>query len=202
MSEAVFNNVTSQFPELAQVIGTVDSAGIDVKRNRLGSLPSPTTMETLQRHNIHNYTHGSREVVPADFLSFNYILAMDLTHQEILFSRRREASFIFGSEEDQLAQVMLFGHFGAPELLRPPLRLSRDQHPWRTDEIVDGVYYDEDQQKLAFEVMYQQAQRYSQGVVDEILRPRSGTKITMLVIGKLWELVGEEFVIHSSRLSL
>lgn len=182
MAEAVFRKIIGQFPELVHVIGTVDSAGIDVSRNRRGSAPSPLTLETLHHHGIHDYTHSSREVVPADFLSFTYMLAMDLHHREILLSRRREASFVLGVEEHRLAQVTLFGYFGAPEFFRPPLRLSRDQHPWRTDEIVDGSYYHEEQRRLGFEIIYQQTKRYSHGFVDTVLRPRSGTRIRMTVV--------------------
>lgn len=101
-------------------------------------------MSTLIENGIVDYRHAARKVSVADFVDFDYILAMDrenLSDLLLLMGKK-------GKGKGNKAQVMLFGDFGGA----------------KGEEVVDPYYGARD----GFDVAYEQMVRFTEGFVKEV----------------------------------
>lgn len=81
MAEAVFRDAVKRAGLDQQI--EVDSAGISDEE--LGNTTHPGTVRVLTRHNIpHDPKRPARPVNRSDFERFDYLLAMDYSHEEYL----------------------------------------------------------------------------------------------------------------------
>lgn len=144
MAEGVFRSMVKSHPN----VGEIDSAGTGAYHEL--DPPDSRTMATLKKHGIKNYDHAARKVTTDDFRKFDYIFAMDRYNLRDL---KRIKSGVFRSRLSgtpvKEPQVMLFGDFGG-----------------KTDEEVIDPYYGADD---GFEEVYQQALRFSNGFIEQVL---------------------------------
>src|SRR6476659_9536322 len=75
MAEAVFGHLVAQAGLASRI--TADSAGTGGWH--IGQQPHHGTRRVLREQGI-DYTHAARQVSPADFASFDYIIALDRGH--------------------------------------------------------------------------------------------------------------------------
>ncbi|KAI9925577.1 hypothetical protein ASPWEDRAFT_157165 [Aspergillus wentii DTO 134E9] len=146
MAEGVFRNMASSHPLIAEI----DSAGTGAYHAL--EPPDSRTMSTLRRHNIKNYEHAARKITQEDFRTFDYIFAMDQYNLRDLLSVRASVVKKFG--EDQVADVRLFGDYGAGGKLHERVGGG---------EVVQDPYYGG---ANGFEEVYQQVTRFSKGFLD------------------------------------
>lgn len=142
MAEAVFRHLTAASPPRVS-ISRIDSAGTG--SYHVGSDPDPRTVSTLVENGIVDYSHVSRQVTPADFAEFDYILAMDRENlQDLQRSLLRERQ----PTEAKGAQVMLFGDFGGV----------------KGEEVLDPYYGARD----SFDTAYKQMLRFTDGFIQQV----------------------------------
>ncbi|KAF7588371.1 hypothetical protein BBP40_005764 [Aspergillus hancockii] len=175
MAEGVFRNAAASHP----LIGKIDSAGTGAYHT--GEPPDSRTMSTLRKHGITNYKHAARKVTKDDFLTFDYLMAMDKhnlrdlldVRESVVASMNRkggaasrgtkgtraatEASLAASGEAGaKVAEVRLFGDFGAGGVLHERVGGG---------EVVQDPYYGG---VNGFEEVYQQVVRFSQGFLDHL----------------------------------
>ncbi|QQK48035.1 Protein-tyrosine phosphatase, low molecular weight, mammalian [Penicillium digitatum] len=138
MAEGVFRHIAGAHPS----IGEIDSAG--TAAYHCLEPPDSRTMSTLRRHEITDYEHAARKVTREDFLTFDYLLAMDK-------SNLRDLQEL---EERAVADVRLFGDFG---------KGGKVQDHIGSGEVVKDPYYGG---ANGFEEVYQQVVRFSQNFVE------------------------------------
>ncbi|KAK2809100.1 hypothetical protein FQN50_004154 [Emmonsiellopsis sp. PD_5] len=117
MAEAIFRHQSSLLPPTSRLtFSTIDSAGTGAYH--VHSPPDPRTMATLRTHNITTYSHSARKVRAADFMEFDYILAMDGENLEDLLEKRARAVGLGGAGQENgeegkkgVAVVRLIGDF-------------------------------------------------------------------------------------------
>ncbi|KAJ5306104.1 hypothetical protein PENANT_c024G09604 [Penicillium antarcticum] len=171
MAEGVFRNLAASHA----LIGEIDSAGTAAYHSL--EPPDSRTMSTLRRHKIINYDHAARKVTREDFLTFDYLLAMDKSNlRELLHEReqvvsalQRKSSAKSGAkgtrshvdaaigeypEDAKVAEVRMFGDFGKAGKLNDRVGGG---------EVVQDPYYGG---ANGFEEVYQQVVRFSQNFVD------------------------------------
>ena len=142
MAEAVFRHMTAASKNPRISISRIDSAG--TASYHVGNEPDSRTMTTLVENGIVDYSHVGRQVSPADFAEFDYILAMDRENlQDLQRLSRREKSPTAGKR----AQVMLFGDFGGV----------------KGEEVVDPYYGARD----GFDIAYKQMVRFTNGFIQQ-----------------------------------
>ena len=173
MSEGVFRSIAASHP----LINEIDSAGTGAYHT--SEPPDPRTMSTLRRHGITDYDHAARMVTKEDFLTFDYILAMDkhnlrdlLDIRESVLTSLRKSVGASGSRgakgtragtaaaiaeaadgKAKVAEVRLFGEFGT----------GVSHGRVGGGEVVKDPYYGG---ANGFEEVYQQATRFSKGFLD------------------------------------
>ncbi|KAJ5566184.1 Protein-tyrosine phosphatase low molecular weight mammalian [Penicillium sp. DV-2018c] len=171
MAEGVFRNLAAG----SSFIGEIDSAGTAAYHSL--EPPDSRTMSTLRRHKITNYDHAARRVTREDFLTFDYVLAMDKANIRDLLdvrdsviatlqrkvdvrpsskSTRSHVDAAIGAygADTKVAEVRLFGDFGKGGKLHDRVGGG---------EVVKDPYYGGDN---GFEEVYQQVVRFSQGFLD------------------------------------
>ncbi|EKV04209.1 hypothetical protein PDIG_90730 [Penicillium digitatum PHI26] len=172
MAEGVFRHIAGAHPS----IGEIDSAG--TAAYHCLEPPDSRTMSTLRRHEITDYEHAARKVTREDFLTFDYLLAMDKSNlrdlQEVrdsviatlqrktdtnLPSSKSARSHVdaaigaYGADA-KVADVRLFGDFG---------KGGKVQDHIGSGEVVKDPYYGG---ANGFEEVYQQVVRFSQNFVE------------------------------------
>ncbi|EXJ94860.1 hypothetical protein A1O1_03258 [Capronia coronata CBS 617.96] len=145
MAEGVFRSLAKGHPRIHEI----DSAGTGAYH--ILDPPDYRTMATLRKHGITDYEHGARQVDTQDFLTFDYILAMDAYNLRDLQRLRRRVE---SKGQKPKAQVMLFGEFSGKG---------------KAEEVVDP-YYGADN---GFEVVYEQVTRFSKNFLDHIASGKS-----------------------------
>ena len=169
MAEGVFRNVASSHPQ----INEIDSAGTGAYH--IMEPTDPRTMSTLRSHGIKNYNHAARKVTREDFLTFDYLLAMDKYNLRDLLDERAAvlASLGKGSgkkgstaaaaaaaaasgEDVKVAEVRLFGDFGKGGAVHERVGGG---------EVVQDPYYGGTN---GFEEVYQQVVRFSEGFLEHL----------------------------------
>lgn len=171
MAEGVFRNLAAAHPS----IGEIDSAGTAAYHSL--EPPDSRTMSTLRRHKIANYDHAARKVTREDFLTFDYVLAMDKSNLSDLLDVRESVLATLQRKTDtkpkskntrshvdaaigayaadaKVAEVRLFGDFGKGGKLHERVGGG---------EVVKDPYYGG---ANGFEEVYQQAVRFSQSFLD------------------------------------
>ncbi|KAJ5510553.1 Protein-tyrosine phosphatase low molecular weight mammalian [Penicillium expansum] len=171
MAEGVFRHLAGAHPS----IGEIDSAGTAAYHSL--EPPDSRTMSTLRRHKITDYEHAARKVTREDFLTFDYLLAMDKSNLRDLQdvrdsviatlqrktdtrpsskSTRSHVDAAIGAygADTKVAEVRLFGDFGKGGKL-----LDRVG----SGEVVKDPYYGG---ANGFEEVYQQVVRFSQNFVE------------------------------------
>ncbi|KNZ47850.1 protein-tyrosine phosphatase [Puccinia sorghi] len=111
MAEAVFRHLVT-LNGLQDRFGSIASAG--TAGYHVGDHPDPRTVSVCRKHGV---TADSRaqQVVPDDFSTFDYILAMDASNLRNLHHLQPPNS---------KAQVKLFGEFGDGAILQDPCMSS------------------------------------------------------------------------------
>ena len=145
MAEAVFRHLTNQGKK--SLIYKIDSAGTGAYH--AGDDPDPRTLSTLEENGITSYAHAARKFAPADFQTFDYILAMDDENKAHLDRMRARLMKLKGSDDSTFGRVHLFGEFGGKS---------------RREEVIDPYYGAND----GFEIAYEQIFRFSKGLLKEI----------------------------------
>ncbi|KAJ5780778.1 Protein-tyrosine phosphatase low molecular weight mammalian [Penicillium paradoxum] len=171
MAEGVFRNLAATHPS----IGEIDSAGTAAYHSL--EPPDSRTMSTLRHHKIANYEHAARKVTREDFLTFDYLLAMDKANLSDLLDVRESVIATLQRKTDtkakskssrshvdaaigayaadaKVAEVRLFGDFGKGGKLHERVGGG---------EVVKDPYYGG---ANGFEEVYQQAVRFSQNFMD------------------------------------
>jgi len=142
MAEAVFRKVVNGYPEVADIIGKVDSAASSF---RAELPPSRKTLNALADHGIHDYDHTSRPLELEDFFEFTHIFVMDRGNLEDMEELRYRARTRERGTGHRMAKIVPFGSL-AP-LHHPPMRQYPGRHGrWKPWEIVDSVNYDRDEE--------------------------------------------------------
>lgn len=175
MAEGVFRNLAGGHPS----IGEIDSAGTAAYHSL--EPPDSRTMSTLRRHKITDYEHAARKVTREDFLTFDYVLAMDKSNLRDLQdvrdsviatlqrktdpkpsskSTRSHVDAAIGAygADTKVAEVRLFGDFGKGGKLNDRVG---------SGEVVKDPYYGG---ANGFEEVYQQAVRFSQNFLEYLER--------------------------------
>ncbi|CAG7924625.1 unnamed protein product [Penicillium olsonii] len=173
MAEGVFRDLAATHPS----IGEIDSAGTAAYHSL--EPPDSRTMSTLRRHEITEYEHAARKVTREDFLTFDYLLAMDKSNlRELLDTRESviatlqrktdnkpsskstrshvDAAIGAYSPDTKVADVRLFGDFGKGGKLTDRVGGG---------EVVKDPYYGG---ANGFEEVYQQAVRFSRNFLDHV----------------------------------
>ncbi|KAL5360259.1 phosphotyrosine protein phosphatase I superfamily [Aspergillus floccosus] len=173
MAEGVFRNMAASHP----LVSEIDSAGTGAYHTM--EPPDSRTMSTLRKHGITNYNHAARKVTKDDFLTFDYLLAMDKYNLRDLLDVRESviasmnkpgasrgakatragtaASLAAAGEAGaKVAEVRLFGDFGTGGALHERVGGG---------EVVQDPYYGG---VNGFEEVYQQVVRFSRGFLDYI----------------------------------
>lgn len=90
MAEGVFRHTvsSSSTAAAASLIGQVDSAGTGAYH--LLEPPDARTMATLRKHGIKDYSHAARQISDDDFVTFDYLLAMDKHNLRDLLEMRED----------------------------------------------------------------------------------------------------------------
>lgn len=171
MAEGVFRNLAGAHPS----VGEIDSAGTAAYHSL--EPPDSRTMSTLRRHKITDYEHAARKVTREDFLTFDYLLAMDKSNlrdlqdvrESVIATLQRKTDTKQSSRstrshvdaaigaygaETKVAEVRLFGDFGKGGKLHDRIG---------SGEVVKDPYYGG---ANGFEEVYQQAVRFSQNFVE------------------------------------
>ncbi|KAE8152236.1 phosphotyrosine protein phosphatase I superfamily [Aspergillus avenaceus] len=172
MAEGVFRNMAASHP----LIDEIDSAGTGAYHTH--EPPDSRTMSTLRQHGIKNYNHAARKVTKEDFLTFDYLMAMDKynlrdlldVRESVLASMKKTGGASRGSKGTRaataaslaasgeagakVAEVRLFGDFGAGGVLHERVGGG---------EVVQDPYYGG---VNGFEEVYQQVVRFSKGFLD------------------------------------
>ncbi|CAI7616405.1 unnamed protein product [Penicillium discolor] len=171
MAEGVFRNLAGAHPS----VGEIDSAGTAAYHSL--EPPDSRTMSTLRRHKITDYEHAARKVTREDFLTFDYVLAMDKSNLRDLQdvrdsviatlqrktdtkpsskSTRSHVDAAIGAygADTKVADVRLFGDFGKGGKLHDRVG---------SGEVVKDPYYGG---ANGFEEVYQQAVRFSQNFIE------------------------------------
>ncbi|OGM41210.1 low molecular weight phosphotyrosine protein phosphatase [Aspergillus bombycis] len=150
MAEGVFRNMAASHP----LIDEIDSAGTGAYHTH--EPPDSRTMSTLRQHGIKNYNHAARKVTKEDFLTFDYLMAMDKHNLRDLLDVRDsvQASLSKSKKAAKVAEVRLFGDFGAGGVLHERVGGG---------EVVQDPYYGG---VNGFEEVYQQVVRFSRGFLD------------------------------------
>lgn len=175
MAEGVFRNLAGGHPS----IGEIDSAGTAAYHSL--EPPDSRTMSTLRRHKITDYEHAARKVTREDFLTFDYVLAMDKSnlrdlqdvHDSVIATLQRKTDTKPSSKstrshvdaaigaygaDTKVAEVRLFGDFGKGGKLDDRVG---------SGEVVKDPYYGG---ANGFEEVYQQAVRFSQNFLEYLER--------------------------------
>jgi low molecular weight phosphotyrosine protein phosphatase len=181
MAEGVFRNLAAGNPS----IGEIDSAGTAAYHSL--EPPDSRTMSTLRRHKIINYDHAARRVTREDFLTFDYVLAMDKANLRDLLDVRESVIATLQRKTDsrpsskstrshvdaaigaygadaKIAEVRLFGDFGKGGKLHDRVGGG---------EVVKDPYYGGDN---GFEEVYQQVTRFSQSFLDYLEQKSSASE--------------------------
>ncbi|CAI7578674.1 unnamed protein product [Penicillium viridicatum] len=171
MAEGVFRSLAGAHPS----VGEIDSAGTAAYHSL--EPPDSRTMSTLRRHKITDYEHAARKVTREDFLTFDYLLAMDKSNLRDLQdvrdsviatlkrktdtkpssrSTRSHVDAAIGAygADTKVAEVRLFGDFGKGGKLHDRVG---------SGEVVKDPYYGG---ANGFEEVYQQAVRFSQNFLE------------------------------------
>ncbi|PKY06640.1 phosphotyrosine protein phosphatases I [Aspergillus campestris IBT 28561] len=148
MAEGVFRNVAASHP----LIGEIDSAGTGAYHSM--EPPDSRTMSTLRKHGITDYNHAARKVTKQDFLTFDYLIAMDTWNLTDLLELREAVAKKSG--EDKVADVRLFGDFGPGGKLNERVGGG---------EVVKDPYYGG---VNGFEEVYKQVTRFSKSFVEHL----------------------------------
>ncbi|KKZ62146.1 hypothetical protein EMCG_03390 [[Emmonsia] crescens] len=151
MAEAIFRHQVTSSP---LKFSTIDSAGTAAYHTN--SPPDSRTMSTLRAHHITTYTHAARQIRQKDFVSFDYILAMDGENLENLMEERGRVVRAGNQGEERgegmkYAQVRLIGDF---------LPDGSAVEKVGGGEVVGDPYYGG---KEGFEEVYRQLVRLSEG---------------------------------------
>ncbi|PYH84797.1 protein tyrosine phosphatase [Aspergillus uvarum CBS 121591] len=160
MAEGVFRHVAAAHP----LINQIDSAGTGAYH--AGESPDHRTMTTLRAHGITRYVHAARKVTKEDFLTFDYLLAMDKynlrdlqeTREAVLASATKKSSGVA-----KVAEVRLFGDFGVGGALHERVGGG---------EVVQDPYYGG---VNGFKEVYEQVTRFSRNFV-EYLEKKQGVE--------------------------
>ncbi|KAA8647168.1 hypothetical protein EYZ11_003873 [Aspergillus tanneri] len=174
MAEGVFRNLASSHP----LINEIDSAGTGAYHAL--EPPDSRTLSTLRKHGITNYNHAARKITKEDFLTFDYLLAMDKhnlrdlldVRDSVLASMNNKSSDVAsrgtkgtraataaalaasGEAGAKVADVRLFGDFGADGVLHDRVGGG---------EVVQDPYYGG---VNGFEEVYHQVNRFSKGFLE------------------------------------
>ncbi|KAE8356602.1 phosphotyrosine protein phosphatase I superfamily [Aspergillus coremiiformis] len=168
MAEGVFRNLAASHP----LINEIDSAGTGAYHTH--EPPDSRTMSTLRHHGINNYNHAARKVTKEDFLTFDYLMAMDKSNlrdlldvrESVIASMRKAGDTASrgtkaavslaasGEAGAKVAEVRLFGDFGAGGVLHDRVGGG---------EVVQDPYYGG---VNGFEEVYHQVVRFSKGFLD------------------------------------
>ena len=167
MAEATFRALTT--PHTPHLIHRIDSCGTGAYH--AGDPPDSRTLSTLADNGITTYTHAARIITPADFSTFDYILAMDRDNLRNLQWMQRRGGGASSRASDGTsranrgsggasgatggAKVMLFGAFGGKS---------------KGEEVIDPYYGAND----GFEIAYEQMVRFSRGFVEQVLGEEVG----------------------------
>ncbi|PYI29638.1 phosphotyrosine protein phosphatases I [Aspergillus indologenus CBS 114.80] len=147
MAEGVFRHVAAAHP----LINQIDSAGTGAYH--AGEAPDHRTMTTLRAHGITRYVHAARKVTQEDFLTFDYLLAMDKYNLRDLQETRAA-----------VAEVRLFGDFGAGGALHERVGGG---------EVVQDPYYGG---ANGFKEVYEQVSRFSRNFVEYLEKKKQGVE--------------------------
>lgn len=174
MAEGVFRGVASSHP----LINEIDSAGTGAYH--VLEPPDPRTMSTLRSHDIKDYTHAARKVTEDDFLTFDYILAMDKYNLRDLLDERASVLALMGKDDARtgakkatrgataqtlaakgeegakVAEVRLFGDYGQGGVVHERVGGG---------EVVQDPYYGG---RNGFEEVYQQVVRFSRSFLEHL----------------------------------
>ncbi|KAL4895514.1 phosphotyrosine protein phosphatase I superfamily [Aspergillus ambiguus] len=175
MAEGVFRNMAASHA----LIKDIDSAGTGAYHTM--EPPDSRTMSTLRKHGIKNYNHAARKVTKEDFLTFDYLLAMDKynlrdlldVRESVIASMNKSAGgasrgskgtraataatlAASGDAGAKVAEVRLFGDFGAGGVLHERVGGG---------EVVQDPYYGG---VNGFEEVYQQVVRFSKGFLEYV----------------------------------
>lgn len=148
MAEGVFTGMAAKHP----LINEIDSAGTGAYH--VMEPPDPRTMSTLRRHGITDFDHAARKVTKEDFVNFDYLMAMDKYNLRDLQDTRQSLLKKAGGARTKIAEVRLFGDFGAGGVLHECVGGG---------EVVKDPYYGG---ANGFEEVYQQVTRFSRGFLD------------------------------------
>ena len=150
MAEGVFRSLTNfSTPTQHPLISGIDSCGTGAYH--AGDQPDSRTLSVLaSQGNITSYKHKARRVrIPADFLEFDYIIAMDednLLDLREMVKRGRKKGVLSGEEREK---GFLFGEFGGKD---------------SEEEVQDPYYGGRD----GFEIAYEQVERCGRGLLAHI----------------------------------
>ncbi|KAJ5970836.1 Protein-tyrosine phosphatase low molecular weight mammalian [Penicillium vulpinum] len=181
MAEGVFRNLAAGHPS----IGEIDSAGTGAYHTL--EPPDSRTMSTLRRHKITNYDHAARKVTREDFLTFDYVLAMDKSNlrdledvrESVIATLQRktdtkpssrstrshvDAAIGAYQPDTKVAEVRLFGDFGQGGKLHDRVGGG---------EVVKDPYYGG---ANGFEEVYQQVARFSQNFMEYLEQNPTSSK--------------------------
>ncbi|KAI4169941.1 MAG: hypothetical protein LQ343_005322 [Gyalolechia ehrenbergii] len=142
MAEGVFRSMTRADNRVSRI----DSAGTGAYHE--GCPPDPRTMSVLEDNGQLGYNHSARKVQNSDFMTFDYILAMDEDNLDDLLKVQRRIVQKSGAHA-AAAKVMLFGDFGGR----------------KGEQVVDPYYGARD----GFTLAYEQMTRFSKGFVEQVL---------------------------------
>ncbi|OJJ99938.1 hypothetical protein ASPACDRAFT_43576 [Aspergillus aculeatus ATCC 16872] len=163
MAEGVFRHVAASHP----LINKIDSAGTGAYH--AGESPDHRTMTTLRAHGITRYVHAARKVTKEDFLTFDYVLAMDKYNLRDL-QETREAVLAAATKKSgaaraaKVAEVRLFGDFGAGGALHERVGGG---------EVVQDPYYGG---VNGFKEVYEQVTRFSRNFVEYLEKETQGVE--------------------------
>ncbi|RAH84804.1 phosphotyrosine protein phosphatases I [Aspergillus japonicus CBS 114.51] len=160
MAEGVFRHVAAAHP----LINQIDSAGTGAYH--AGEAPDHRTMTTLRAHGITRYVHAARKVTKEDFLTFDYLLAMDKYNLRDLQETRAAVLAASATKKApvKVAEVRLFGDFGEGGALHERVGGG---------EVVQDPYYGG---VHGFKEVYEQVSRFSRNFVEYLEKKKQGVE--------------------------
>ncbi|RAL10292.1 tyrosine protein phosphatase LTP1 [Aspergillus homomorphus CBS 101889] len=148
MAEGVFRHVAASHP----LINKIDSAGTGAYH--AGESPDSRTMTTLRSHGITRYVHAARKITKEDFLTFDYLMAMDKYNLRDLQETRESVLASAKKSGAKVAEVRLFGDFQPGGVLHERVGGG---------EVVQDPYYGG---VNGFKDVYEQVTRFSKNFLD------------------------------------
>lgn len=142
MAQGVMQDLVER-AQASDVISRVDSCG--TAAYHVGDSPDPRTLWILRDHDI-VLDHRGRQLESADFLKFDYILAMDRQNLKDIQSR---------APKSRKATIALFGEFGSKA----------------TDKVIKDPYYGSD--NSGFDTAFEQCVDFAKGLLADAAQSRA-----------------------------